>query len=349
MDNRFEQTVMQSDRRPNFENLLKVLRREVPDRPTLFEFFMNPSLHTRLVGAPPAGPSNLELARHNIAAFRRAGYDYCTFGAFYVGFDFPRGQQHREKSVSLNEGVMIADRASFEAYAWPEPDELDYSILDTLEAELPEGMKLIPWGPCGVLENVTAMVGYENLCFMLIDEPQLAGDIFDAVGSRLLSYYQHCLQHESVGAIISNDDWGFKTQTMLSPADMRKYVIPWHRKIVAAAHAAGRPAIMHSCGNLQEVMDDIIDDIGFDGKHSYEDAIVPVEQAYDRWGGRMAVLGGIDLDFICRSTPQQVYDRSRAMLQRSAARGGYGLGTGNSVPEYVPEENFFAMIAAVQD
>lgn len=38
------------------------------------------------------------------------------------------------------------------------------------------------------------------------------------------------------GRICSNDDWGFNTQTFLSPSDMRKYVFPWHKKFVEAAH-----------------------------------------------------------------------------------------------------------------
>jgi len=61
------------------------------------------------------------------------------------------------------------------------------------------------------------------------------------------------------------------------------------------------------------------------------------------------VLGGIDLDFVCRATPEAVYARSRAMLERAAARGGYALGTGNSVPDYVPDPNYFAMIRAALD
>jgi len=352
MDNRFKQMVMENKRRPDFGNLLKVLRREVPDRPTLFEFILNDKLIAKLAGeALPAGGDGGDrdwLAHGKVAmrAFARAGYDYYPAGAYYIGMTFPRGEQERASSYSLNEGVMITDRESFEAYPWPDPDAMDYTILDRLGEAAPEGTKLISWGPSGVLENVVGLVGYENLCFMLLDEAALASDVFDAVGSRLDRYYRRCLEHEAVGAIIVNDDWGFKTQTMLSPADMRKYVVPWHARIVAAAHEAGRPAIMHSCGRLEEVMDDVIDVIGMDAKHSYEDTIEPVEQVYDRLGGRIAILGGIDMDFLCRSTPQQVHERAQAMLQRAAGRGGYALGTGNSVPEYVPQENYFAMLAA---
>jgi uroporphyrinogen decarboxylase len=136
---------------------------------------------------------------------------------------------------------------------------------------------------------------------------------------------------------------------MLSPQDLRTYVFPWHERIVETIHAAGIPAILHSCGNASEIMDDVIDGMKFDGRHSYEDAILPVEQAYEAYHERIAILGGIDVDFVIRSEPDAVYRRSREMLERGAQRGAYALGTGNSVPEYVPDENYAAMAwAAVE-
>lgn len=56
------------------------------------------------------------------------------------------------------------------------------------------------------------------------------------------------------------------------------------------------------------------------------------------------LAGGIDVDFICRSSPEQVYQRSCAMLERAPTRGAYALGTGNSVPDYMPQANFFALV-----
>jgi uroporphyrinogen decarboxylase len=146
------------------------------------------------------------------------------------------------------------------------PPENAPSNLDRLEPETRKGMKLIVNGPNVVLENVIRLIGFENLCLMTADDESLVSDIFEQVGSRIVRYYVRCLQHGVVGAVIGNDDWGFRSQTMLSPDDMRKFVFPWHRQIVAAAHAAGRPAILHSCGNLDEVLTDIIVDMQYDGE-----------------------------------------------------------------------------------
>ena len=333
---------------PDFSNLLKVLRRQVPERPTLFEFFLNGTLYAKLSGRPyKKAEDRITDLRRLVLAFKAAGYDYATFHG--SGFGFPAGEKHRAQTISLNDGAVIADRKSFEAYAWGEPEGYDYSALENIAPDLPDGMKIVVCGPGGVLENAISLVGYDNLCFMLADDPDLARDVCDAIGSRLVKHYRIVAAFDTVGACISNDDWGFKTQPMLSPAQLRRYVFPWHKKIVQTIHAAGKPAILHSCGNAAAIMDDIIDGMQYDGKHSYEDTIQPVEEAYEQYGKRIAILGGIDVDFICRSTPAEVKRRSLAMLERAAARGSFALGTGNSVPEYVPQEGYFAMITAATE
>jgi len=331
--------------KPDFGNLLAVLKRGKPKRPTLFEFFLNIPLYARLSGETIEGmPTGLSEYYPFIHAFKNAGYDYSTF--IVPGFEFSADEVEKKASYSINEGAVITDRASFESYNWQDPNAADYNILKRIAPEIPKGMKLVVAGPCGVLENVIRLVGYDNLCFMLVDDHQLTYDIFENVGSRLVKYYTNTVKYNSVGAIISNDDWGFKSQTLLSPDDMRRYIFPWHKEIVEVAHAAGKPAILHSCGCLFSVMDDIIDDMKYDGKHSYEDIIQPVEEAYEEFSERIAIMGGIDVDFVCRHSPEEVYTRSKKMLEKAEAKGGYALGTGNSVPEFLPDENYFAMIRA---
>jgi uroporphyrinogen decarboxylase len=329
---------------PDFENLLAVLRREIPARPTLFEFFLNQRLHDRLAPLSNADSDLPYTVQCQVMrAYYKAGYDFAN--VLIPGFDFPSERIEGTRTISINEGGLIHDRKSFDRYPWPDPEDADYDILDELAAELPAGMMLIGYGPCGVLENAIQVVGYERLCYLLADDPALVEQIFAEIGERLTRYYQIVAGHPAVGACIDNDDWGFKTQTMLSPGHMRKYVFPWHRRIVEVVHARGKPVILHSCGHFDRILEDMIA-MDIDGRHSYEDNILPVEQAFELHHDKFAILGGIDLDFICRAKPEEVYNRSKALLERTANRGAYALGTGNSVPDYVPDENYFAMTRA---
>lgn len=103
---------------------------------------------------------------------------------------------------------------------------------------------------------------------------------------------------------------------------------------------------MHSCGNLWGVMDDVIDNINTDAKHSYEDIITPVEQAYERLKNKIGVIGGIDMDYLCVRTPEEIYNRAVKLLLQTKKDGGYALGSGNSIAKYIPNENYYAMISA---
>lgn len=326
---------------PEFDNVLCALRRECPPRPTLFELYMNMPLYEAVNGREYAGGDQLSELKFTADAFAGLGYDYTMAKA--CSMVFPTRSQAHLRTISLNDGGLVTGWESFEAYPWPDPDGFDYSHLKNVERLLPGNMKLMVMGPGGVLENVTAIVGYENLCYMLYEEPELVQALFDGVGKRLFRYYERALDFPAVGLLSSNDDWGFNTQTFLSPDLLRRYVFPWHRRFVELAHAAGRPILLHSCGRLHPVMDDVVS-MGFDAKHSFEDGIQPVEEAYEQWHGRICILGGMDVDFLCRESEETIAARVRAMLERTASRGGYLMGTGNSVPEYMPQNHYLAMI-----
>jgi uroporphyrinogen decarboxylase len=336
-----------AERKPDFENLLAVLRRERPSRPTLFEFFLNDPLLERLTGfkAPTSGKTQ-EALRFHIKAFTALGYDYVTTMLCPDWNSFlPKAEIHRKESISLNESSVITNREEFERFPWKTTWSAD--ILNDCADDLPDGMRIVAYGPGGLLENVISLTGFDNLCYILADDPALAKDLFDRVGGLLLKYYEDACTIPEVGACIVNDDWGFKTQTMLSTSDLRTYVVPWHKKMAELIRSSGRPSILHSCGCLSAVMDDVIGTIGFSAKHSYEDAIQPVEQAYEQYGKRIAVLGGIDVDFLIRSPVEVILKRCRDMLERTEGRGSYALGSGNSIAPYIPDEKYLAMRSAV--
>ncbi|MBC8400467.1 MAG: hypothetical protein H8E14_03155 [Candidatus Marinimicrobia bacterium] len=334
---------------PDFDQLLKVIAGNIPDRPTLFEFFTNNRLIEKLSNQSNHNTSlKLQPFRHIISSFTNAGYDYATISAWRTNtLSFPKSNLPQKASRSLNAGNMITDRHSFEQYPWPKPEHGEYELYYDLRNELPDGMKLIASGNGGLLENVIDLVGFENISLMYMLDEKLTTDIFNAVGSRLLRFYEIIAPIETIGACIVNDDWGFKVQTMFPPEMLQRWVFPWHKKMVATIHNAGKPAILHSCGQLKDVMNDIIGELRYDAKHSFEDEILPVEDAYDLWADRIAILGGIDMDFLARGTPEEIVKRSKKMLEKGLDNGGYALGSGNSIPEYIPDENYLAMISTV--
>lgn len=341
---------------PDFSRLRRVLLREgEPDRVPFFEVLVDPEIMAAVMGealpAPGGGKAGAEVFdRLAVDFFLRQGYDYVPV---WPEIPLPlsdlgrcedtagTGRSHRLWR-DQNQG-MIHDWRSFYSYPWPAGEEIDYGSLERRSLLLPEGM-LMCAGWSGVFEHALWLMGHQTLALTIYDDPSLVEAVFERIGRLAVAAYTAMAGMEEVGALFHADDLGFKTSTVLSPEHLRRLVFPWHRELARVAHERGKPFILHSCGNLEAVMPDLIDEVRIDARHSYEDAILPVAEAKRRHGGRIAVLGGVDMDFICRRSEEEVRAYVRRILSACAPGGGYALGTGNSVANYVPLRNYLAML-----
>jgi uroporphyrinogen decarboxylase len=334
---------------PDFARMRAVLARQQPDRVPMVELFIDEPVLVAIREAPfSADPQ--QYWREMVEVHLRLGFDYVPT---LPTFTFP----HRTLGAPDTAALPMAQRSwldesrgsiesweDFARYPWPQPKDEDYLPIEYTAKALPESMKQIPRGPGGVLENVMWLMGYAPMSYAMADQPDLVQAVFDRASHTLVEMFDTMASHESVGAVFLGDDMGFKTQTMISPAHMRRYVFPWQRRIAEAVHKHGKPLLLHACGNLEAVMDDLIDCVGIDAKHSFEDVITPITEAKKRWGHRVALLGGIDVDLLARGTPAQVRKRTREVLEACMPGGGYALGSGNTVANYVSLDNYLAML-----
>ena len=96
-------------------------------------------------------------------------------------------------------------------------------------------------------------------------------------------------------------------------------------------------------------MEDILAN-GIDAKHSNEDQIAPFDRWIDDYGQRIGLFGGIDVNTLCLKTYDEVFAEVLEKGTRFRAKAnGYGLGSGNSIPDYVPVEGFLAMVEAAKE
>lgn len=332
-------------RQPDFDRLRKVLFLEgEPDVVPFYELFPDPEVIAAVLGRP------VRSLGDRIEFQVKLGYDFVTL--WPRGFGFPmKGMASTEDTAELSRGRRTFRTASmqtirswedFEQYPWPDPAKADFSELDEALRLMPEGMKgIVLTGH--VLEDPIGLFGYEGLAYAMADEPKLVEAVFERVGTLYVPIYEYCAQHEAVGAVLISDDLGFRSGTMISPADLRRLVFPWYKRYVEIAHRYDKPVILHSCGNLKEIMGDLIE-CGIDAKHSFEDVIQPVCEAKKLYGDRLALLGGLDVDFLCRASEDEVRRRTREILAACMPGGGYALGTGNSVANYIPLRNYLAML-----
>ncbi len=253
-----------------------------------------------------------------------------------------RGGEGKARPWQNEHNGIITDRASFDAFEWPSLDKITMLPLDYMGELLPSGMKIHVFY-MGIFEDLRAIMGLEHMAIKSIKEPDLLGDILEQLTILAETAVDQAAAHPATGAIFYAEDMGFNTGTMLSPNFFREFVFPRHKRIADACHKHGKPFLFHSCGNIDTLMEDLIEDVGIDAIHSFQDVIEPVEDVYKKYGDRIAVLGGVDVDLLAQGTPEKVRARCRQILD-VCDQGGFAIGSGNSVTNYCKIENYYAMI-----
>jgi uroporphyrinogen decarboxylase len=249
----------------------------------------------------------------------------------------------------------IQNREDFEKYPFSEFPEIFWNKwephLQALSSEMPNGMKALGGCGYGIFEISEDLVGFEYLCLLQQDDPELFSDLFLKIGDLMITLWSRLLDRfgDLFAVCRMGDDLGFKSSTLMAPTTIIQHILPQYRRIIALVHGAGKPFLLHSCGKIFSVMEEIIA-TGIDAKHSNEDQIAPFAQWIERYNDRIGLFGGIDVDLLCRNDPKTVYEEVllRGTEYRRMSKG-FALGSGNSIPHYVPADSYLAMIDAARE
>ncbi len=361
--------------KPDIERFMRVMRGEIsPERPPMVEYLVDNALMQpileEMLGRKWVDTSDkteymggqMELSRENrkvidawldnqIAFWLHMGYDFVRVEvslplpavSLVVG-DTARGNEdHARAWQGLGTGP-ITSWEDFERYPWPSITDDSLYIHRYICSHLPDGFGFISCHAGGVYEHVSRLMGYENLCMQLYDQPDLVKAVADRIGSLILEYNRRLLELDRLSAVFQGEDFGYNTQTLLPPEAIRRYFLPWHGKYARQVHARGLPYYMHSCGCVDVLMEDLITEVGIDGKHSFQDAVMPAAEAKRRWGDRICILGGIDVHKLTTLPVDELRSYIRSVITACAPGGRFAVGAGNSIPSYIPMASYLTLL-----
>lgn len=152
-------------------------------------------------------------------------------------------------------------------------------------------------------------------------------------------------------AVMYTDDWGTQTSLMISPPMWREFFKPYYKKIIDEAHSLNLDVVMHSCGNVMEVVDDLIE-VGLDVLDPIQPEAMPIEEVARRFGGRISFSGAVDIQhLLCDGTPAQVKDSVRKTIDTLGTPfgGGFLVGPANIMTPDAPLENIRAFFEAAHE
>lgn len=254
-----------------------------------------------------------------------------------------------DRSVDKDIGVV-------EGYVLPEPTLKGYTFPDPCDpmffADIPE--RIVRHGDkfrefsigFSLYERAWTLRGMENLMMDFHDHPRFVHDLFNAIGDYNIAQVRKALTYD-IDAVHFGDDWGQQHGLQMGPEIWRTFIRPVLKRMFDAVHAGGKYASLHSCGDVDELFDDLIG-IGLNCFNPFQPEVMDVFALMRRYKGRLSFHGGLSTQkTLPYGTPDDVRRATRALLD-AGRDGNYIFAPAHAVEGDVPLANMLAFIDEVQ-
>ena len=340
------------------QRVLTTMSRKEPDRVPIFDFIYSRPLYKELLGHVPEYYNAEDVLRCSA----KIGYDLAVipFGgvaglddhaASGPVFSDEWGTKYRATPETWPTGspieYPIRSREDYNNYSWPDPKK-------------PERLKEISAGLRLAKENSMALVGsvrgpfsaswlltgLEDFMMLLYDDPDLVDgilthctDFFIEGGRRMAA--------AGVDALLFADDYGSNTGPLLAPEQYHKHVFPQTQRLIAAFRELGLPVIMHSDGNLNLILKDLVG-MGISAYHPMERASdMKIDEIKKNYGGSICLMGNVNnKTTLVSGTADDIENEVRGCIRSAAPGGGYILASDHSLHDDIPNSNVFALYEA---
>jgi len=200
------------------------------------------------------------------------------------------------------------------------------------------------YGPYWAVRDWTGFLG---LSIMLKDQPGLVHDMMEHWTWFIMELFDEPLRHIKVDVFCLSEDMAFKTQAMLSPADMREFMLPRYRRLYRFFKDRGVECVtMDSDGYNGQILE-VFHPEALDGITPLEIAAGNDPEVFLRKYPRIFLQGGIDkreLRFEKARVRAEVVRRYRVARRC----GGYIPSVDHGVPPDIPLRNFLYMVELIK-
>lgn len=200
---------------------------------------------------------------------------------------------------------------------------------------------------CGLFEPAWALCGFENYLDYIAAEPNFVAELTACLADFSCKL---TAQLRGVGAngIRFGDDWGFQDRLMMRPETWRRILKEAYRRIYGTARDAGLVVMIHSCGNITDILPDLID-VGVEVVHPLQPEAMDVGYCQREFGKYLTFWGGLgSQSTLPYGSPADVRAEVRQRL-RLFADGGYILAPAGAAPTETPAENIAAIVEVARE
>lgn len=342
---------MPTDSMTSLERWLALFKRQMPDRVPL-DYWATPEVDQKLM-------AHLGCASR-VEVLTKLHVDFIVDVApRYVGPALPAGYDvwgmgYREVPYADGVYAEVIDRplAKYQTvdeirrgHVWPNPDWWDYT-------DLPNQIRGFEDHPIGGGGHQPFMIykdmrGHEQALLDLYDDPELAHYCIDQISE--VHYQSTVRAFEALPGQITmtyvDEDLGGQKNLMYSPAQIREFLFPGMRRMIALGHQAGAYIRHHDDGAISAILPELIA-LGIDYLNPLQWRAAGMDREYLKReiGPHVVLHGGMDNQYTLPfGSVAEVQQEVRDNLRLLGAGGGYILAPCHNLQAITPMENILAL------
>jgi uroporphyrinogen decarboxylase len=329
------------------ERVLRVLRRQEPDRVPHFEWVVDRKVRSAL--CPGCNSYNEFAVRMGLdAVLADPNFSKQAVGPGQWLSEWGYVSQDTEEEHGIEVESPIKTWQDYERYTPPDLHSPGrYASIERTLKDYPGKAVIVHLNDVFSLPRY--WMGYENLLMAIAAEPELVTALVDLSVEVNLEMAKEVVSR-GVKIVYTGDDYAGNLGPLMSPRHFRKLFYPGLCRVMGGYKELGLYVIKHTDGNLWPIIDMIVDS-GIDCLDPIDpQAGMDLARVKAQYGQRIALKGNVDCaELMTFGTPDQVVEATRKALRQGAPGGGFILSSSNSIHSAVKPENYQALLLTLHE
>jgi uroporphyrinogen decarboxylase len=250
-----------------------------------------------------------------------------------------------DKDIGNVEGCVLAE-PTLKHFTFPDPlDQRFFADIPKRMEKYGDRFRLFQIG-FSLYERAWTLRGMQNLLMDFHDHPGFVRELFNTIADYNIAQVKEAMKFD-IDAVYFGDDWGQQRGLQMGPKLWREFIYPVLMRMYRSVHDGGRYVFIHSCGDVDELIDDLIT-IGVNCFNPFQPEVMDVPALLKKYRRRLTFHGGLSTqNTLPYGTVGQVKAETNRLLELGR-KGGYIFAPAHDVEGDVPLENMLAFIELIQ-